>query len=168
MNDSLSNDFTGEDQSKLPSGLNVLTILTIIGSIIGLIFSVYGFFTAKTNYERTKDLMNSPEKMEAMPGWAKGMITPEGLAMQQKMMENKLPILILSLVALALCLYGAMEMRKRKKQGYILWLIGEILPIGTSLLFIGTMAMKGFGLMMVFIPILFIILYTVNKKELIY
>ena len=84
------------------------------------------------------------------------------------LIKIKLPILILSLVALSLCLYGAIEMRKRKKQGYILWLIGEILPIGTSLLFIGMLSMKGIGLIGIFIPLLFIILYTVNKKDLIY
>lgn len=168
MNDAISNEFSGEDQSKLPTGLNVLTILTIIGTILfGFISSLWGFFTAKQSFEKTKEMIDSG-KMDEAPSWAKGFITPEMLAMQQKMMENKLPILILGLVASALCLYGALEMRKRKKQGYILWLIGEILPFGTTLLFIGTQAFSGFGLIGVLFPLVFIILYTVNKKDLIY
>jgi hypothetical protein len=159
-------DFTGEN-AKIPTGLNVLTILTIIGSILGLLSSVWSFFTAKQSYDKTKELLDSG-KMDTAPGWAKGMVSPEMLAMQQKMVENKLPILILSVVGCALCLYGAMEMRKRKKQGYIFWLIGELLPILTSVIFIGTMALKGFGLLMLLVPLVFIILYTVNKKDLVY
>src|SRR5205085_506986 len=141
MADLISDDFTGEDK-KLPTGLNVLTILTIIGTILfGFIGSLWGFFTAESSYNRTKEALESG-KLDTAPSWAKGFLTPEMLAMQHKMLENKLPILILGLVASALCLYGALEMRKRKKQGYLLWLIGEVLPIGTTILFIGTNAMK--------------------------
>ncbi len=160
-------DFAGEDKSKLPSGLNVLTILTIIGSILGLVGSVWGFISAKSNYEKTKEVLESG-KLDDAPSWAKGMITPEGLAMQHKMLENKWPLMILGLVASALCLYGALEMRKRKKQGYLLWLIGEILPFLSSVIFIGAASLKGFGMIGIFIALIFIILYTVNKKELIY
>lgn len=166
MADMLSEDFTGENQ-KLPSGLNVLTILTIIGSILGLAGGLWSFFTAKSSYEATKKAMESGDA-DKVPGWATGFMSPEMLAMQQKIMENRMPILILTIVGCTLCLYGAIEMRKRKKQGYLLWLIGEVLPVLTSFLFIGTAFFKGFGLLGAFIPILFIILYTVNRKELIY
>ena len=167
MTEANSVDFPGEDKSKLPGGLNVLTILTIIGSIIGILGGLWSFFMAKQNYEKTKDMIDSG-KLDSAPGWAKGMINADSLMMQQKMMENKFPILILTLVAMALCLYGAMEMRKRKKQGYTLWLIGELLPIAAGIIFIGMAAFKGVGMIGVIIPLIFIILYTVNKKELIY
>ena len=161
------NDFTGEN-TKLPSGLNVLTILTIIGTILfNFLGGIWGFISAEKNYKNTKDLLESG-KMDDAPAWAKGMMSPEMLEMQHKMLENKLPILILTLVAGALTLYGALEMRKRKKQGYILWLIGEILPMLSTVIFMGTAAMKGFGLIGIFVPVIFIILYTVNKKDLIY
>ena len=45
-------DFT-QDNSKLPTGLNVLTILTIIGSILAIVSSFWSFFTAKSSYEKT-------------------------------------------------------------------------------------------------------------------
>jgi hypothetical protein len=160
-------EFAGEGKPKLPTGLNVLTILTIIGCILGFFGSIWSFYSAKQSYEKTKEMLDSG-KMDEAPGWMKGMISPEMLAVQQKMLENKLPILILSLVALALCFYGALEMRKRKKQGFTFWLIGEVLPIATGLIFIGVASMKGFGLLALIIPIIFIILYTVNRKELIY
>ena len=161
-NDSL-NEF---DKPKLPSSLNVLTILTIIGSVLGLISSCYSFFTSKQSYEKMKELMDSG-KLDEAPKWAKGMMTPEMLEMTKKVYENKVPILVLSLVALALCLYGALEMRKLKKQGYTFWLIGEILPFATTIIFMGVAAFSGFGLLMALIPIVFIILYTVNRKYLI-
>ncbi|MBC7535865.1 MAG: hypothetical protein H7258_09240 [Ferruginibacter sp.] len=167
MTDLISNDFTAEEP-QLPTGLKVLTILTIIGTILfSFIGGVWGYFSAQKNYDKTKDLLDSG-KMNDAPGWAKGMISPEMLDLQQKALENKLPILILTLVAGALCLYGALEMRKRKKQGYIFWLIGELLPIAATVLFLGSGAVQGFGLFALFIPLVFIILYTVNRKELIY
>lgn len=167
MADLISNDFPGE-QSKLPTGLNVLTILTIIGTILfGFIGGIYGFFSARSSYEKTKETLESG-KMDSAPGWAKGFLNKDMLELQHKMLENKLPILILTLVASALCLYGAIEMRKRKKQGYTLWLIGELLPVATTFIFLGVGAFKGFGLFGIFFPLIFIILYTVNRKELIY
>lgn len=167
MADLIQDDFTGENQ-KLPTGLNVLTILTIIGTILlGFIGGLWGFFTAESSYKEMKDAIDSG-KADQMPSWAKGFMTPEMLELKHTMMVNKLPIMILTLVASALCLYGALEMRKRKKQGYIFWLVGELLPIATTVLFIGGVAFKGFGLLGIVVPLIFIILYTVNRKDLIY
>jgi len=159
--------FSAELDNKLPSSLNVLTILTIIACVIFFLLEIYGFATAKSSYEKTKELMDSG-KVNDMPAFAKKFMTPEALAMQKKKMENKLPILILDVAALGLCFYGALEMRKRKKQGYTFWLIGELLPVITTILFLGAAAFSGFGLIFWAIPIMFIILYTVNKKHLIY
>ncbi len=155
------------DTGKLPTSVNVLTILTIIWSCISVLLSIWGFISAKNSYEKTREALSSG-KMDEMPKFMKGMINNDMLAMQQKMLENRLPILIIGLVALALCIYGAVEMRKLKKQGYLYWLIGELLPVVSTLLFIGAMAFKGFGLLGLLIPVVFIILYTVNRKYLVY
>ena len=161
-NDSL-NEF---DNGKLPSSLNVLTILTIIGCALGFISSIYSFFTSKKSYETMKEAISSG-KMDEAPKWAKSMMSPEMLELTKKVYENRLPILILSLVAIALCLYGALEMRKRKKQGYTFWLIGELLPFATTIIFMGATAFMGFGLLFALFPVIFIILYTVNRKHLV-
>ena len=168
MNQEISNrDSLNEfENAKLPSFLNVLTILTIIGCSIFVIFEIYGFATAKSSYEKTKDLIDSG-KVNDMPPFARKFITPEMLAIQKKKMENKLPILVLDIVALALCFYGALEMRKRKKQGYTFWLIGELLPLPTTLLFLGVSTFSGFALLYWIFPVMFIIFYTVNKKYLV-
>ena len=168
MNQEISNtDSLNEfEKPALPGSLNVLTILTIIGCVIGFISSCYSFITAKKTYDTMKETIESG-KMDEAPKWARSMMSPEALNMYRKMYENKLPILILGLVATALCLYGALEMRKMKKQGYTFWLIGELLPVGTTILFIGTAAFSGFGLLICIFPVIFIILYTVNKKYLV-
>ena len=169
MNDtnSTSNvlDFAEGERPKLTTGLNVLTILTFVGCAIGLIFSLIGFVNAEKSY---KTLVDAQANLANVPSWARGMMGPEALEVAKKSMENKLPILLLSIVSIALCLYGAIEMRKLKKQGFILWLAGEVLPIVSSFLFIGAGSFKGFGLIVVLIPVIFIILYALQRKNLVY
>lgn len=158
-----SDDFTKE---KLPGSINVLTILTFIGSAIGFIGSIYYFFTAEKSLKSMQDLVSSG-KMDDAPSVLKNMISADTITMYQKMADNKLPILIINLVGIALCVYGAIQMRKLKKQGYPLYLVGELLPYAATLGFVGTMAYKGFGLIGLIVPIIFILLYTVNRKYLI-
>lgn len=160
-------DFTGEGKPKLSTGLNVLTILTIIGSILSYISSVYNFYTAKQNYDQLKEAMGNAS-LESTPAWVKGFMNPEMLEVTRKMYENKLPIMVIGLVAASLCLYGALEMRKLKKQGYILWLAGEVMPVIGIILFTGMASFSGFGLIGLVFPAIFIILYTVYRKDLLY
>ena len=166
-NDRLNaDDFAAE---KLPGGLNVLTILTYIGSAISLLGSFYSFATAKTTFD-TKDTalekMNSPE----MPAFAKSMM-PDPAHFEEmvtKSYENRIPILLISLIAVGLCIAGAMQMRKRKKQGYLLYVIGELLPFVAMIFFIGTFVLTGAGGMIgIGIALLFIILYTMQRKHLV-
>jgi hypothetical protein len=79
-----------------------------------------------------------------------------------------MPILLLNLVGAALCIYGAMEMRKLKKQGFLLWVTGEFLPIISGIVFIGMGMFKGFGIIGMVFPILFLILYAVQRKNLVH
>ncbi len=166
-NDRLNAGFGPE---KLPTGLNVLTILTFIGSAIAILGSLYSFATAKTTLD-TKDAvleqMNSPK----MPAFAKAMM-PDPAHFEEmvvKSYENRIPLLIIGLVAVALCIAGAMQMRKRKKQGYLLYVIGEILPFLSMIFFVGTFMLTSVGGMVgLGIAVLFIILYTTQKKHLVY
>jgi len=93
---------------------------------------------------------------------------PDMLELSRKSMENKIPIMLLTIVGVSLCLYGALEMRKLKKQGFILWLVGELLPVVGGILFIGAGMFKGFALIGIAFPVIFIILYLMQKKHLIY
>jgi hypothetical protein len=159
-----SMNFPGE-KKPLPTGINVLTILTFIGSAVALLSSIWQFINAKKSVDQLEATINS-DKFDDMPGFLKGMMTPEMLEMARKQYENRIPILAIGLVSLALCVYGAMQMRQLKGQGYLIYVIGELLPLVAIFLFIGMGALKGFGLIGVIIPVLFIILYTMQRKHL--
>lgn len=158
-------NFSEEDKPTLSTGLNVLTILTFVGCGILLISSIWTFISAEKSYE---SIVKAQENMASAPAWVKGMMGPEMVEMAKKSKENKIPILLLSLVGAALCTYGAMEMRKLKKQGFVLWLAGEVVPIIASFLFVGMAVFKGFSLFILLFPIIFIILYAVQRKNLVY
>lgn len=155
---------------KLSTGLNVLTILTFIGSALQMIGAVFQFLGADKNYQE-KDKMLAQANSDQMPGWAKAMMPDPAVyeEMVTRNMENKVPILLLTLAATALCIYGAMQMRKLKKQGYAIYLVGELLPFVTSALFLGAFAFKGMGFMFgLAIVAIFVLLYTLQRKNLRY
>ena len=155
------------EKPKIPSGINVLTILTFIGSAIGFLLTVYNFLNAKSGVQKMEDAINSPD-FEKMPAFAKKMMSPEALELAKKGAENVIPLTLIGLVAIALCVVGALQMRKLKSQGYMLYLIGEILPLISSIIFLGVASLTGFaGIVTICIALLFIILYTAQRKYLV-
>jgi len=159
MTDVQNFDLPPNVKPPVPSGINVLTILTFIGCGIGFLGSIWQFFSAKRNLDRMEEMINS--------GNYKNMMSPEALEVARKTYENRVPVTLIGLVAIVLCLVGAIQMRQLKKQGYLLYLVGEILPIVGMLVFIGMGAFRGFGVLALCIPLLFIILYTVQRKHLV-
>ncbi len=166
--DSLSTAEFGKP--ALPTGLNVLTILTFIGSGIQLLGVAFGFFSAKKSYEE-KDKMLAQMDSAEMPGFFKAMMpNPQNYEeMVTKSFENRLPLLVLGLLASALCVYGAIQMRQLKKQGYLFYVVGQVLPFISTVLFLGMFMFAGVGFAVsTAITILFILLYTINRKHLKY
>ncbi len=160
-------DFTGEGKPT-PSGfLKVITILTIIWCIISLFSSGYTFISAKKTYETYKEMYESG-KMDDLPEVAKMMMGKDPVGLYKQMYENRIPIFIVSLLGIILCFWGAIQMRSLKKQGYMLWLIGEVLPIA-AMFFLVSSAEFGIGTIFALLfPVMFIIFYTVTRKELVY
>ncbi len=164
MTDTNQNDVLNFPQEKkVPGLLNVLTILT-------LIWSAYELYSTISNYlkgdKAIKQLEEAQEKLQDAPGWARKLAGPEVLDLTRKAFENRLPMTILGLVAIALCVYGALEMRKLKKQGYYLWLIGELLPIISMTIFIGGVFFQTIFAYFLIFPIIVILLYTSQLKHL--
>ncbi len=153
------------EENKLPRSLNVLTILTFIGSAIGLFSSVSTFFSGQENIAKMEEAYN---KMDSnTPQFVKDMVSPEKIDLMKVMEANKYPMLIFGLLGIVLCLMGALQMRKRKMQGYYLWLIGEIFPVIATGIFVGFGIFSGFmGICMLAILLLFVILYTLQRKHL--
>lgn len=164
----MSDVLTDELETKgLPGNLNVLTILTFIGCGLEFLSYIWQYINAEKSVASMEKTMNSPE-FNSMPEFAKKMMSPEALERLRIMASNKLPILILGLLGAGLCLFGALQMRKLKMQGYYLWLIGEILPAIGMLIFIGMGAFTGWAAMFGYVFLLvFIILYSLQRKYLV-
>jgi hypothetical protein len=152
-----------EEPRKLPDMLNVLTILTFIGCGLGLISSIYGYLNARSGYEK---LVEAQGQLDSAPAFLRSFMGPEAVEMARKSYENRLPILILSLVSYALCIYGALQMREFKKTGFGIYTIGELLPLVAGLIFFGARSFSGFGLIGLLFMALFIILYATQLKYL--
>jgi hypothetical protein len=158
-------NFANESKPKLPIGLNILTILTLIGCAWELYQNLSGFLKGRAAID---ELEKAQEKMADAPAWAKKLTGPAVHDMLVKSFENRIPILIIGLIAVSLCVYGALEMRKQKKQGYYFWLIGEILPILSTFLFIGAAFFNTIFVWFLIFPAIFILLYTLQRKNLVY
>jgi len=155
-----------KDIQKLPQMLNVLTILTYIGCALGAISAIWGYFSAAIANKAysTTEMNNLKTENKAV-----GSLLEGAKEMTQKAYDNRLMILLFGLIGIALCFYGAMQMRNLKKQGYLIYVVGELLPILSFAIFIGFGNLLG-GISMVFTVLfaaVFIILYTTQRKELV-
>ncbi len=157
---------TPETNHQPSKALKIITMLSIIGNILGLFSSVSNYFKAKANYEEIKNMLDNGA-IDKAPAFVKWMINEDSLKLADLMLQNRIPVMITSLIGAILCLVGAIEMRKLKLQGYTFWLIGELLPIVSMAIFIGALAFKGYLLIGYLFPLLFIVLYTKYKKELV-
>jgi hypothetical protein len=114
-----------------------------------------------------EETINSKE-FESMPSIVKNMMSPEALALAQKQYENRVPITAIGIIGIGLCFVGALQMRKLKMQGYYLYLVGEILPFVGSIVFLGLGAVSGIsGIISIAFLLLFVLLYTLQRKYLV-
>jgi len=162
-----TNNFLSEFEEKEKTGnLKTLTVLTFIGCGLALFGAVYGFATADSSYDKMQEAINNGS-VDKLPGFVKDMYSPERMEMMKKMGENKIPILIINLIATGLCLVGAIQMRRLKADGYWMWLIGEILPYLAMGFFLGAASVTGVFMYISYaIVAVFIILYSMQRKYL--
>ncbi|MDB5196127.1 MAG: hypothetical protein JWP88_497 [Flaviaesturariibacter sp.] len=156
-----------------PGMLNVLTILTFIGCAFSYIFSIFGALNS-SNYETQHEKLLDAQEKAGSSGFARNMIDKSletlenNAAAIDRMHDYRYIILVLGLLFTTLCLLGALQMRKLKKSGYPIYVIGEIAPLVVSVAFSGFMMFSNvFGYIMIAIPVLFVILYTSQRKYLV-
>ncbi len=130
--DDILDDIDEGGKKKLPDFLNVLTILTFIGTGLGLLLGLLALFAG---------------------GYVTQYVGAVGSA-------NIFTLAIIILISNGLCLFGALEMRKLKKNGFYIYVAGHVAAF-TSLFFGGQFNILG----MVFV-VGFIVMYGVNLKEL--
>ena len=155
------NDF---QPKPLPGTLNVLTILTFIGSAIGLIFSL-----------ATPWLMKFSLNMMNKASEAGTDLTPKqtvDMEASRKVIEltqsNMVPLISIGIMGIILCFIGAFMMRKLKKDGFWIYVSGQVLPIVGSLALLGMAQFTGAtSYIMFLIPVVFIILYAMQRKYLV-
>lgn len=119
-------------EKQLPSTLNVLTILSIIGSSFYLITGFTSYFTACSNIDK----LEKASSQDGLPEWAQNLMGAS-LEMSEKLCDNRLTMMIVALVAGSLCLMGAIYMRRRKKTGFMLYSVGEFIPPLANIVILG-------------------------------
>ncbi len=158
-NDSL--DSYNVPTDVLPKNLNILTILTFIGcGILGLFTLltpvILNFTTKIMDKALTGGTELSPEKMKDLDK------SRQLIELQQ---ANMIPIVATGLIGIAMCLVGAIMMRKLKKDGFWYYVGGQVLPIVASVALMGmaqfTSPWSYVGLL---IPVIFIYLYHTQRK----
>jgi uncharacterized membrane protein HdeD (DUF308 family) len=142
------------EKKPLPTAINVLTILTFIGCGLGLLGSLFSKqlmeFGLNVLQKQAESGDATSKQIEAYQK------TKEAYAL---LSQHYTINLIIGLAGIVLCFLGALWMRKLKKDGYWLYLAGEVLPIVAGFIIVGTGGMVDWksyiGLL---IPALFIIL----------
>ena len=157
-------NYDEEGKAMLPSGLNVLTILTFIGCAFLGLFTLclpllYDFGLKAIDKATSSGKEFSAKELE---DFAKSKAAIE-LGKQ-----NMIPQMVVGIVCIILCLIGALWMRKFKKDGYWMYVAGELIPIVAGFLIVGTVQFDGIKniLLVTCIPVLFVILYTLQRKYL--
>ncbi|MBS1563039.1 MAG: hypothetical protein JST39_01565 [Bacteroidetes bacterium] len=147
----------------LPTGINVLTILTFIGCGTGLLFTLCMSWFLKFSLRMMDNAINNgnlPESKVADMERQRPNI--------EHMLANIVPVTIINIVGIALCFYGALRMRKLKKEGFYIYVLGEIAPIIAGAILLGVSSQYN-GVMSyimgAIIPVLFVVLYAVQLKH---
>ncbi len=159
-------DLFDQPKQGLPGMLNVLTILTFIGCGISYIGLIWGFFQS-SNYE--KQVAEMEEMQDKVGDSELGSKMMQGsLELLEKNYENRYIILLSGLVFTTFCLLGALQMRKLKKSGYLLYVIGELAPLIITAVILGFSLMGGMAILFSgIVAIVFVILYSTQRKYLV-
>lgn len=151
------------DLRTLPQGLNVLTILTYIGSAMQLLGAFYNYFTIGKSYQMIRTANEgmgggNNEFVEKIMSGASEMI--------KKQYKNRTLLLISAVVFAIVCFLGAMLMRNKKMIGYYVYLAGELIYPAIYTVLIGFSGFGVLGILGFIFPIVFVILYTLQRKYL--
>ncbi|MEO6548912.1 MAG: hypothetical protein ABIN94_12975 [Ferruginibacter sp.] len=158
-------ELTESGKPKIPSGLNVLTILTFIGCGIGLLFTVFTPMMNKFFLSMMEKAQTSGKEFTAKE--VADMEKGKNLILLSQ--ANMVPLIVIGLISIVLCIIGAIWMRKLKKDGFWIYTGGELLPVIGSFIILGTAQFTGVAsaVFAIGIPILFVILYAVQRKHLV-
>ncbi len=152
------------EPEKQYGGLKTLTLLTFIGSGIALLYIL--FTPALLNWSSKMLDQTQSSGTELSPSQLQKIA--DGRRAIELAQANLIPLMVVGIVATIACILGAIWMRKLRKDGYYLYLAGEILPVIAGFVLMGMKQFNGVVSMVIglAVPIVFIILYSVNFKYL--
>lgn len=150
-----------ERKEERPTFLTVLCVLSFIGNGLGFFQGAMGLLMVGIWGQMFKALNRNGAKM----GQAQVEV--------QNVFNSITWFSLMFIVASVLCLVGAILMWKLKKSGFILYVLGQCLPVLGTLFLFGFMfsgPAVGFGVMIsifsAIFPIAFVIMYGLNLKHL--
>jgi hypothetical protein len=139
-------------QEGLPGILGLLTTLTMIGSVLSVLGSLFTTLGCKVLLmEEVTDKMK-----------------PNELAFLTATCEHKNILILGAVLGGVLCFAGAVMMRQLKHQGFLVYVVGQILPtllsviVMAELMFSDWKSWIGYGIMCFFIG-----LYATQRKHLV-
>ena len=147
----------GSGTNTLPQFLNVLTILTFIGSGLAVIMSSYYLATLGQQKAQVLETQRLLEGTNSVFG--SDFMEVAWLALDNAYLLQGTAIA----VALA-CIYGALSMRKLKKSGYYIYVAASIISVAVPISVLGLMG--GLILLGAIFTVAFVIMYGVNLKYL--
>lgn len=157
--------FDEESSRILPPSLNVLTILTFIGcaiSYMGIIVSLLSWSDYDSRIADMQDIEQSSSDNGILATILSGSV--EAL---QKSYEYRYLLVLSTLVCTTFCLLGALQMRRLKLNGYVMYLVGEITPLIISLTLFGTTFFTTLPVLFpALVALLFIYLYSTQRRRL--
>ena len=155
-----TNEFLKPQRSQK---LNILTILTFIGCSFGLLF----LLATPAIMKFSKSMMEKSSSADLTPK----QIADMRLAVENmdKVQANIVPIGIVSIIGIGLCFFGALMMRKLKKDGFWIYVAGQVIPLVGGLIILGTGQYSSFGSYTApLIAVVFIALYASERKNMVY
>lgn len=159
-------DFLNEmEDNKLPSMLNVLTILTFIGSGLGLILSLSmpKFASFMINFLNNQ-ISNAGDKLKATDLDQINKSIEKFELMQKNMAMN----VIIGLVFCSLCIFAAILMRKRKKDGFTIYVVSRVATLIISFFILRNVSFDSIYSILgtLLLPSIMIFLYFTQRKYL--
>ena len=165
MNDELDLDTLLDDEGKKsyegkrPVFLQVLCILTFVGTGIAIISAVFSIVVMGQMQDTMNSMNDAMLDMEVETGF-------DNMYRWSKIAQ------FLNLFGAVLCLVGALFMWRLRKFGYFIYVFGQALPLFGAFMTFNSMNLGvfgGFGFISMFIgalfPIAFIIMYGLNLKH---
>ena len=152
-----------------PTFLTVICILTFVGAGIGLLAALYSVATVQSTIAQLEQSQKAMEGIGTTFGSEFDNIIQSQIEVTKKF---GFIAAILNILGNGLCLLGAFWMWSLKKNGFFVYVIGQILPLIASFGLLGGMSFGAFaGLAFVgmiigaLFPIAFIVMYALNLKH---